>query len=540
MIGDDVEVTKSLLSIFDVDEHTDEVPLVLPDTTEAYSSYNLVTRPQSRGVVTNCFAALKKASTFAITGSPGIGKSWTLLYALQQALLYDNATVIFWQQKRNVAYICIRSSSRVFVWHAKVPSKADSRLFQSKDVLILLDPAEEGASFVEGDRMLIYTASNNKKHLTTTSAIKKRQPVFRYLSPWTEAEFEAALPYMNSDIDLSGALERARQVGMLPRYLLDGGLYTIRDSHRMKTAAALTADVVKKLVVQLGEPLDNGEETIAGSIFSVNAAAKQEPEESREQDDGSGENGRDTENPCMGYDGQFRIEYTERHLAIMCPAVVDDVVKKWRETILECWNQVGAPKHSAMWVAVECLFWEDDIERMVNEQRTWRRWQMSTGQMVGEESSLLNASFWTKSSELLGIESLGSAIFNNDSTVCRMKPGTAAIDFAGPGRKVYQVTVSKGHDMNEAGMIDVLIQGGYLTRSDESVSAVPKKEAPKEKLEFYWVVPNDDADAWKRKVPKKGGSCNALKQCLEDHVIQYTIDMKKITKDSQPQGSSIT
>jgi hypothetical protein len=524
-----------LPSIFDVDKDTAEVPQVLPGTTEAYSAYNLVTRPQSRGVVANCFGALKKASTLAITGSPGIGKSWTLLYALQQALLYDNASVIFWQQKQNKAYICIRSSSRVFVWHAKVPNKADSRLFGSKDVLVLLDPTEEGASFVEGDRMLIYAASNNKKHFTT-SATKQRQPVFRYLSPWTQAEFEAAHPYMNSDIDLSGALERARQVGMLPRYLLDGGLYTIRNDHRMKTTAALAVDAVQKLVVRFGEPLDNGEDTIAGSVFSVNAAVKQGPEASREQVDESGEDG----NACLGYDGQFGIEYTERELGIMCPAVVDDVVKRLRETILDYWNKVGSPKRSAMGAAVAALFWEDDIERMSKEQCTWRRWQLSAGQKVGEESSLQNTKLWIKSSELLGIESLGSAIFNNNSVVCRMKPGTAAIDFAGPGRKVYQITVSKSHDMNESGMKDVLVQGGYLTRSNEIVSAVPKSKAPKEKLEFYWVVPHDDADAWKKKVPKKGGKCDVLRQCLLDHVIQYTIDMKKIANDSQSQGSSIT
>jgi hypothetical protein len=197
---------------------------------------------------------------------------------------------------------------------------------------------------------------------------------------------------------------------------------------------------------------------------------------------------------------------------------------------------VGSPKRSAMGVAVECLFWEDDIEGLVSKQHTLRRWQLVAGQRVGKDSYLQNASIWTKSSELFGIESLGSAVFSNDSTVCRMKPGTAAIDFAGPGRKVYQVTVSKGHDMNEAGMIDVLVQGGYLTRSNKMVLAVPKSKAPKEKLEFYWVVPNDDNDAWKKKVPKKGASCDVLKQCLEDHVVQYTIDMKKSILLSESQS----
>jgi hypothetical protein len=53
---------------------------------------SLITRPESRGVVNSCFDC---PGTSVVMGSPGIGKSWNLLFALQQALLYDGANVIF-------------------------------------------------------------------------------------------------------------------------------------------------------------------------------------------------------------------------------------------------------------------------------------------------------------------------------------------------------------------------------------------------------------------------------------------------------------
>jgi hypothetical protein len=61
----------------------------------------LITRPESRGVVASC---LNFKDTSAIVGSPGIGKSWQLLFALQQALLYDGANVMLHVPKRSCSY----------------------------------------------------------------------------------------------------------------------------------------------------------------------------------------------------------------------------------------------------------------------------------------------------------------------------------------------------------------------------------------------------------------------------------------------------
>ena len=76
MVGEDVEVTHVSYSF----------GMVSSNKT------NLITRRLSRGVVADCFHLSKPESSYAIVGCPVMGKSWTLVYALQQALLYDGAS----------------------------------------------------------------------------------------------------------------------------------------------------------------------------------------------------------------------------------------------------------------------------------------------------------------------------------------------------------------------------------------------------------------------------------------------------------------
>jgi hypothetical protein len=96
MVGEDIELTK-LIQPFAVDR---------------------------KSVVADCFAKSELCSTYAIVGNPGIGKSWTLIYALQQALLYENACVLLCFQKINTAVVCIRRNHQIFVWMCKNPSLA--------------------------------------------------------------------------------------------------------------------------------------------------------------------------------------------------------------------------------------------------------------------------------------------------------------------------------------------------------------------------------------------------------------------------------
>jgi hypothetical protein len=102
MIGADVEITK-VDSDFGIGKAIDA------------STTHLITRRLSRGVVSESLN-MPATDTRAIVGCPGIGKSWTLIYALQQLLLQDGACVLFFASKRNIALACIREKDKKFVW----------------------------------------------------------------------------------------------------------------------------------------------------------------------------------------------------------------------------------------------------------------------------------------------------------------------------------------------------------------------------------------------------------------------------------------
>jgi hypothetical protein len=66
------------------------------------ASWNLLTHPESRGAVATCLDSMR---TSLMIGSPGIGKSFSLLYALQQALLYDRALVLLYSCRQFETYL---------------------------------------------------------------------------------------------------------------------------------------------------------------------------------------------------------------------------------------------------------------------------------------------------------------------------------------------------------------------------------------------------------------------------------------------------
>jgi hypothetical protein len=101
-----------------------------------------------------------------------------------------------------------------FVWCANTSSTANSNLFRCKEVLVLLDPQEGGASYTTGAGMPIFAAINDEKHFRGDSA-KVTGDCQRIPGPFTDAELEVSLPRMGFH-DADKALKRAKVVGSLP------------------------------------------------------------------------------------------------------------------------------------------------------------------------------------------------------------------------------------------------------------------------------------------------------------------------------------
>ena len=243
MIGEDVEVTR-LLSNFQIQAEQND------PTVTCYGT-SMITRRLSRGVVLDCFKQLQHPSrTLAITGNRGIGKSYTLLFALQQALLYNKMCILLFTPKQQKAILCIRHQEQVFAWEGTmIHHMAISSLFTNPNVFVLLDPldAEDGGTnYAIGARRLMYTASNHVEHFNQPAPTNQSlhpwhlKPVKncfvakeRYLSPPTEGELRVALPFMLNvnNTTLEEAMQRTYHVGTIPKYVLNDGAYQERKQH---------------------------------------------------------------------------------------------------------------------------------------------------------------------------------------------------------------------------------------------------------------------------------------------------------------------
>ena len=313
MVGEDIEVTK----------------LVKPLEVDKFSGLNLITRRLSRVVVADCFAKSKAGSTYAIVGNPGIGKSWTLIYALQQALLYENVCVLLCFQRKGIAILCIRRNDKIYVWKSdddRWKTSCHCRLFYNTNVLVLLDPresAEEGAVFTDGSRMLVMAASNNDRHFKAT---RKFTPHFaRFLSLYSDKELKIAIPFMmleNQRTSVCEILERAKIVGNLPRYILSKSSFEDRQTETAKSIKKLEQDEIKDVISFDG--LSQSNSTIAGCIFAVNVNLKIKSDESKSIDEDD-EIDQFILHDHVGYDGHLVYDYGNVVVNILSKTVFKDI-----------------------------------------------------------------------------------------------------------------------------------------------------------------------------------------------------------------------
>ena len=318
MVGEDVEVIK-LLHSFHIDVH---------------NGNHLISRRLSRGVVADCFEQSELGSTNAIVGSSGIGKSWTLIYTLQQALLYENACVVFCFQKLSKAIVCIRRNNQIFVWknqHVQWRLCCFSNLFDNSNVLALLDPKvsqKGGAECLEGRRMLIMAASNDINHFYSS---KKTTPdIERILSVFTEKELIVALPYMvegqKYPPTINEMLERAKIVGPIPQYIVSTDSFIRRKRETAIAINKLYNEEIKEFLSFDGLIEKNCIST--GCLFYVNVAGQ-----AFYKDGGSDDNECDRIDN-VGYDGHLILNYWNREISYMSDAILKAIAKCSRKTIL--------------------------------------------------------------------------------------------------------------------------------------------------------------------------------------------------------------
>jgi Retrotransposon hot spot protein len=575
IIGQGLEVTE-LSNFFRLDQE---------------SGRNLITRCLSRGVVADCFAKSHRCHNYAIVGSPGIGKSWTLIYALQQALLYENACVVLYFQKNNNAIVCIRHNNYIYVWERQHEHIYNSYLFNNSNVLLLLDPREklyEGANFDEGNRMLIMAASNNEKHFQYIKKTKRGDSFARYLSLYTNEELKVALPYMTiggqylSDEELDEAnaemLKKAAIVGNLPRYIMSDENFQSRKNDTDKAIEALDDGDIKKILNFTG--FVGPETTIPGCIFAVNVkvdsivpiaksyddksideqnkeeVVKHNDEDDEEEDDDNLSEIEEYDESAInntGYDGQFVKSYGTCELKLMSNIIVQAVARLHRSKILSFWAKLqNTGDLGQMGYALEELFWRDLKSEKTIKMKRFRvmnsadkKAMQARGEKNLEQEHVIGNFKWDEN--LLDIEDLNDKVFNieapNQQNVYRMKANTALLDFAGPNCNVYQVTVGSDHKLSIKGLIALLLASGHCVIIDDNGTQrieVSENAERLGKINYNWVVPEERCAIWKKRAPKSISKKSAekkkiggVKVCIDKFVNQFVLVLESECKGDE-------
>jgi hypothetical protein len=252
-----------------------------------FNGRNLITRSLSRGVVGDCFKESMSGSVHSIVGVPGIGKSWNLIYALQQALLFENVCVMFFFQKKGRAWVCIRNKNHIYVWSVmsgSLKNECKSGLFNNGNVLVLLDPKEApsgGASFIVERQRLIFAASNEAAHFKNFYKDSSNSLDYeRILNPYSTLELKTALKFMSksalpySDEEVAPMLAYAEQVGNKPRYVMSEVRFQLvfkKINKFLHGIGKMDAEMLLKFLHFSGTVGVEEQDSIDGAVYSLYA-----------------------------------------------------------------------------------------------------------------------------------------------------------------------------------------------------------------------------------------------------------------------------
>mmetsp|Transcript_14131 Transcript_14131/g.33856 ORF Transcript_14131/g.33856 Transcript_14131/m.33856 type:complete len:751 (+) Transcript_14131:249-2501(+) len=596
MLGAGVESTK-VAFIFGIDENQQPYGSSISARKDA-----LLTRAQSRGVVAQCVDRLEHtARTAAVVGSPGIGKSWLLLYALQQALLYEEAIVLIQASNVDTRYLFIRRNHKVYAWSASCngQDRFSSKLFHLTTTLVLYDPPEVvgrkgGASFAEGSRQLLAFLSSNEGHDLKKSS-KLAAGVRHYLAHPSTQELKVMIPHLCNRTKLSEnvVLERASHVGNLPRYLIETGMYVERKGQQDNAIARIESDNSFLLEAMVSGGETKLTDTLPGTLFTVCAlrrrlildeeamgesgglvedfknkmlvgattaegtrvmvtSTKEDDAATATDDDGGDTNVVQTPsahedadvddlNQPEDYDGK-QFDYAKRVVSVLTKDVLKRVLAANRKVILSYWGVIDSAQYADMGRSVEELF----INDLRSASFAFRRCKLgddaNVGPLqVGGNPTLLDL---RNSGKEDVFKRLGVVFKQEQNVIVLLRAGFVLIDCAGPGRRVYQVTVGDDHGMSHNGMTSLLIAAGFLEEDNAGnliVQCHPNQMDQLKKLEFYWVTAPARFSAWAKKSPKKYSTvirgkktaekkklaCRKmiLNRCLAECVVQYALEV---------------
>ena len=163
----------------------------------------------------------------------------------------------------------------------------------------------------------------------------------------------------------------------------------------------------------------------------------------------------------------------------MSESVRTQIAVSNRKTILTFWG-VSESCRAEMGHLVEDLFWED-----LKKARPMKRIPLKPHASAGINLDLIIP----VSNYLEGVQinELGREIFSvpeNAPIIARMEKNECLIDFAGPHRNVYQITVSEDHDMQLTGLKQLLISSGHCEENNGSLMET-KNASTIEKTKFH-------------------------------------------------------
>jgi hypothetical protein len=113
-----------------------------------------------------------------------------------------------------------------------------------------------------------------------------------------------------------------------------------------------------------------------------------------------------------------------------------------------------------------------------------------------------------------------------DSLVVAALPHTfPAIDAAGPGRRVFQITINKNHTLPEKNTVKILKSAGFLNSEGKHTD-----DCSREVLEFYWMVLPEQYSDWSKMLALSYPNTDEVdaKYCWDNYVVQYVLELSRV------------